>query len=134
RAPRRTRASAAIASEAARSIEPSFRRRLQAAYHRSHSQVFHAGVARPCTGGCVWRTCVTARSPATSSTMGAPPPDGVAMSRTCLRAAVLIAASLATSLTLGLAAAQQPQPPSFTANTRTVAVYATVTDARHRLV
>ena len=54
------------------------------------------------------------------------------MSRT-FRDAVLIAASLAASLTLGLAA-QQPQPPSFTANTRTVAVYATVTDARHRLV
>ena len=51
------------------------------------------------------------------------------MSRSFTRIAVLIAASLGTVL-----AAPQAQPPSFTANTRTVAVYATATDARHRLV
>ena len=51
------------------------------------------------------------------------------MSNMFARVAMLIAASLGTVL-----AAPQAQPPSFTANTRTVAVYATVTDARHRLV
>jgi len=54
---------------------------------------------------------------------------GIAMSRMFIRVAMLIAASLGTLL-----AAPQAQPPSFVANTRTVAVYATVTDARHRLV
>ena len=51
------------------------------------------------------------------------------MSRTLTRVAALFAAWLGT-----VTAAPQAQPPSFTAATRTVAVYATVTDARGRLV
>jgi Ca-activated chloride channel family protein len=51
------------------------------------------------------------------------------MSRNPARAAALAAASFGTVM-----AAPQAQPPSFTAATRTVAVYATVTDARGRLV
>ena len=52
------------------------------------------------------------------------------MSRTPLIVAALAAASLAAA-----SAAQQTQPsPSFTAATRTVAVYATVTNAQGRLV
>src|SRR3989442_7356841 len=51
------------------------------------------------------------------------------MSRTFIRVAVLVAASLGPVL-----AAPQAQPPSFVTNTRTVAVYATVTNAQQRLV
>jgi Ca-activated chloride channel family protein len=51
------------------------------------------------------------------------------MSRTLARVALLVAVSLGTVM-----AAPQPQPPSFSASTRTVAVYATVTNARGRLV
>ena len=51
------------------------------------------------------------------------------MTRTLARAAALVAASLAP-----VVAAPQAQPPSFTAGTRTVAVYATVTSAQGRLV
>src|SRR5260370_29091150 len=51
------------------------------------------------------------------------------MSRTLTRVAALFAASLGT-----LIAAPQTQPPSFITRTRTVAVYATVTNARGRLV
>jgi VWFA-related protein len=51
------------------------------------------------------------------------------MSRSATLAAVLFAASLGAP-----AAAPQTQPPSFTTATRTVAVYATVTNARGRLV
>ena len=51
------------------------------------------------------------------------------MNRSATLAAVLFAASLCAQ-----AAAPQTQPPSFTAATRTVAVYATVTNARGRLV
>ena len=51
------------------------------------------------------------------------------MSRSATLAAVLFAASLGAP-----AAAPQTQPPSFTATERTVAVYATVTNARGRLV
>ena len=51
------------------------------------------------------------------------------MSRSATLAAVLFAASLGSP-----AAAPQTQPPSFTTTTRTVAVYATVTNARGRLV
>jgi len=51
------------------------------------------------------------------------------MSRTFIRVAVLVAASLGPVL-----AAPQAQPPSFVTNTRTVAVYATVTNAKQRLV
>src|SRR5947207_7108602 len=50
------------------------------------------------------------------------------MSRSAALAAVLLAASLGAT-----AASSQTQPPSFTAGTRTVAVYATVTNARGRL-
>ena len=49
------------------------------------------------------------------------------------RSASLIAALGAVSLGVAVAA-QQTQPPSFTAATRTVAVYATVTNAQGRLV
>src|SRR5256885_16714243 len=45
------------------------------------------------------------------------------------RLAALFALSLGTVIT-----AAQTQPPSFTSGTRTVAVYATVSDARGRLV
>jgi VWFA-related protein len=51
------------------------------------------------------------------------------MSRSATLAAVLFAASLSRP-----AAAPQAQPPSFTSTTRTVAVYATVTSGRGRLV
>ena len=51
------------------------------------------------------------------------------MNRSATLAAVLFAASLGAP-----AAAPQRQPPSFTTATRTVAVYATVTNARGRLV
>jgi VWFA-related protein len=51
------------------------------------------------------------------------------MNRSVILAAVLVAACLGAP-----AAAPQTQPPSFTAATRTVAVYATVTNARGRLV
>ena len=56
------------------------------------------------------------------------------MSRTCLRPGVLV---VLVALALGtvLAATQtQTQQPSFTAGTRTVAVYATVTNAQQRLI
>ena len=48
------------------------------------------------------------------------------------RSAILVALVVAWSL--GAPAAPQTQPPSFEASTRTVAVYATVTNARGRLV
>ena len=48
------------------------------------------------------------------------------------RSAALVAVLFATSLG-ARAAVSQTQPPSFTAGTRTVAVYATVTNARGRL-
>src|SRR6195256_4829800 len=48
------------------------------------------------------------------------------------RSAALVAVLFATSLGVR-AAVSQTQPPSFTAGTRTVAVYATVTNARGRL-
>jgi VWFA-related protein len=51
------------------------------------------------------------------------------MSRTFSRAAALLAASVGVAM-----AAPQTQPPSFVAATRTVAVYATVTNAQGRLV
>src|SRR5712691_458759 len=51
------------------------------------------------------------------------------MSRTFSRVAALLTASVGVVM-----AAPQTQPPSFVAATRTVAVYATVTDARGRLV
>src|SRR5712692_839025 len=51
------------------------------------------------------------------------------MNRLATLAAVLVAASLRAP-----AAAPQAQPPSFSASTRTVAIYATVTNARGRLV
>ena len=51
------------------------------------------------------------------------------MSRTFSRVAVLITASVGVAT-----AAPQAQPPSFVAATRTVAVYATVTNAQGRLV
>jgi VWFA-related protein len=51
------------------------------------------------------------------------------MSRTFGRVAVLLTASVSVAI-----AAPQTQPPSFVASTRTVAVYATVTNARGRLV
>jgi Ca-activated chloride channel family protein len=51
------------------------------------------------------------------------------MSCTLIRVAGLVAASLGTVI-----AAPQAQPPSFTTGARTVAVYATVTNARGRLV
>jgi VWFA-related protein len=51
------------------------------------------------------------------------------MTRTLTRVAALFAASLGTVI-----AAPQTQPPSFVTGTRTVAVYATVTNARGRLV
>ena len=51
------------------------------------------------------------------------------MRRNLARAVAVCAASLGTVM-----AAPQAQPPSFTSGTRTVAVYATVTDSRHRLV
>jgi hypothetical protein len=50
------------------------------------------------------------------------------MSRSAFLVAVLVAASLGAP-----AGEPQTQPPSFTAGTRTVAVYATVTNARGRL-
>jgi VWFA-related protein len=51
------------------------------------------------------------------------------MSRTLGRIAVLVTASVGVAI-----AAPQTQPPSFVAGTRTVAVYATVTNAQGRLV
>jgi len=51
------------------------------------------------------------------------------MIRALIRTAALAAASLATVL-----AAPQAQPPTFVAGTRTVALYATVTNAQGRLV
>lgn len=51
------------------------------------------------------------------------------MSRTFGRVAVLLTASVSIAV-----ASPQTQPPSFIASTRTVAVYATVTNARGRLV
>jgi VWFA-related protein len=51
------------------------------------------------------------------------------MSRSFSRVAALLTASVGVVM-----AAPQPQPPSFVAATRTVAVYATVTNARGRLV
>jgi VWFA-related protein len=51
------------------------------------------------------------------------------MSRTFGRVVVLLTASVSVAI-----AAPQTQPPSFVASTRTVAVYATVTNARGRLV
>jgi VWFA-related protein len=51
------------------------------------------------------------------------------MSRTLGRAAVLLTASVGV-----VTAAPQTQPPSFVAGNRTVAVYATVTNARGRLM
>src|SRR5712691_1183184 len=51
------------------------------------------------------------------------------MSRTFSRVAALLTASVGV-----VVAAPQTQPPSFQAGTRTVAVYATVTNARGRLV
>src|SRR4030088_3070733 len=51
------------------------------------------------------------------------------MSRSAALAALLLAAAIGAR-----AAVSQTQPPSFTAGTRTVAVYATVTNARGRLV
>ncbi len=51
------------------------------------------------------------------------------MNRSVILIAVLFAASLGAPT-----AAPQTQPPSFVAGTRTVAVYATVTNARGRLV
>src|SRR6267142_5234048 len=51
------------------------------------------------------------------------------MNRTFSRVAVLVTASVGVAT-----AAPQTQPPSFVAATRTVAVYATVTNARGRLV
>src|SRR3982075_539452 len=50
------------------------------------------------------------------------------MSRSAALAALLLAAAIGAR-----AAVSQTQPPSFTAGTRTVAVYATVTNARGRL-
>lgn len=51
------------------------------------------------------------------------------MSRTFGRVAALVTVSVGVAM-----AAQQTQPPSFVAGTRTVAVYATVTNAQGRLV
>src|SRR5713226_8073332 len=51
------------------------------------------------------------------------------MSRTSGRVAALLTASVSVAI-----AAPQTQPPSFVAATRTVAVYATVTNAQGRLV
>jgi Ca-activated chloride channel family protein len=51
-----------------------------------------------------------------------------------MRSSVALAAVLAAASLSAPAAAPQAQPPSFTATTRTVAVYATVTNARGRLV
>src|SRR6267142_5749708 len=51
------------------------------------------------------------------------------MNRTLARVAALFVASLGT-----VTAAPQAQPPSFTTATRTVAVYATVTNTRGRLM
>ena len=53
------------------------------------------------------------------------------MSRTFVRLAVLVALSLGTVLAAPRA---QQQPPPFTAGNRTVAVYATVTNAQQRLI
>jgi VWFA-related protein len=58
-----------------------------------------------------------------------PPPGRNYMSHILTRIAAVVALSLVTVM-----AAPQAQPPSFTAATRTVAVYATVTNARGRLV
>src|SRR5207245_9673402 len=58
-----------------------------------------------------------------------PPPGRNYMSHILTRIAALVAVSLVTVM-----AAPQAQPPSFVAATRTVAVYATVTNARGRLV
>src|SRR5262245_52853327 len=55
-------------------------------------------------------------------------PAGIAMTR-MFCAAVLAAAALATTF-----AAPQAQPPTFSAGNRTVAVYATVTNAQQRLI
>src|SRR5882762_3593246 len=51
------------------------------------------------------------------------------MSRTFSRVAAILGASVSAAI-----AAPQTQPPSFVAATRTVAVYATVTNAQGRLV
>src|SRR3979490_1410345 len=51
------------------------------------------------------------------------------MSRTLIRVAALFGASLGVVI-----AGPQTQPPSFITGTRTVAVYATVTNGRGRLV
>ncbi|HWF84103.1 MAG TPA: VWA domain-containing protein [Vicinamibacterales bacterium] len=53
------------------------------------------------------------------------------MSRTVGRGVAILAVSVSASVLL---AAPQAQPPSFVASTRTVAVYATVTNAQGRLV
>ena len=53
------------------------------------------------------------------------------MSRTALRIPALLVVSLSVGVVL---AARQAQQPSFVASTRTVAVYATVTNAQGRLV
>jgi Ca-activated chloride channel family protein len=58
-----------------------------------------------------------------------PLPAGHTMNRSALLAAALVAASLGA-----IAAAQQTQAPSFTTANRTVAIYATVTNGRGRLV
>jgi VWFA-related protein len=55
----------------------------------------------------------------------------IAMSGPVARAAALLAASFPVAIVL---AASQAQPPSFVASTRTVAMYATVTNAQGRLV
>src|SRR5262245_65121607 len=47
---------------------------------------------------------------------------------------VLVTLSLGTVLAVPRAQTQTPQQPSFTAGNRTVAVYATVTNAQQRLV
>src|SRR5713226_1403257 len=51
------------------------------------------------------------------------------MNRTLARVAAMVAASVGA-----LVASPQTQPPSFVASTKTVAVYATVTNAQGRLV
>ena len=55
------------------------------------------------------------------------------MSRTFGRLAALLTAS-AGIVIAAEPQTQPPQPPSFTAGTRTVAIYATVTNPRGRLV
>jgi VWFA-related protein len=56
------------------------------------------------------------------------------MSRTCVRPGVLVALVAVSLVTVVAAPRRQSQQPSFTAGNRTVAVYATVTNAQQRLI